>query len=328
MDWKSLHKQAVVIDGHCDSVHLFAQDGYCFGNNNKVGHIDLPRLMEGGVNVQFFAVFVEPEHQMYNALRRAIILIECFHREVKKYSDKISIIYNKSSLDNALSTGNIAALLSLEGGEALGQDIEVLYCLHRLGIRSLGLTWNGRNMLADGVSVGSSAGGLTPFGKTVVAEMNKLGMIVDAAHLSPKGFYELLDASASPVVVSHANAAGICGHPRNLNDNQLQALNEQGGVIGLSFFPEFVSENETTAFESLLDHFCYIAHRFGTDVLGIGSDYDGIEKAVPGLEDVSRLPLLTQGLLARGFADDEIVKILGGNFLRVLHNTLNEGEAQ
>lgn len=328
MDLEKLHKQALIIDGHCDSIHLFAESGYSFGKNNKIGHIDLPRLVEGGVNVQFFAVFVEKEHQMCSALRRSIILIEHFHREIEKNKDKISLILDKSVLDNAISAGKIAALLSLEGGEALGQDIEVLYCLYRLGIRSLGLTWNGRNMLADGVSVGSSAGGLTPFGKNVVAEMNKLGMVVDAAHLSPKGFYELLDTSASPVVVTHANAAGVCNHPRNLDDNQLQALNEQGGVIGLSFFPAFISEKETTNLESLLDHFCYIAHRFGTDMLGIGSDYDGIEKAVPGLEDVSRLPFLTQGLLARGFADKEIAKILGRNFLRVLHNTLKEGESQ
>jgi membrane dipeptidase len=324
---EELHRQAVVIDGHCDSVHLFTgvKGTYDFGEENTVGHIDLPRLVRGGVDVQFFALYIEPEYQQYGALRRAIILMEHFHREIGKYKDSISVVLNQNDLDHALSSDRIAALLSLEGAEALGLDIEVLHSLHRLGLRSVGLTWNGRNMLADGVGVGESAGGLTSFGKEVVTEMNQLGMIVDAAHLAPRGFYELLDISATPVVVTHANASGVCKHRRNLDDDQLRALNEQGGVVGMSFYPAFISNEKPATIEMLLDHFCYIADSFGTDLLGIGSDYDGIPETVMGLEDVSSLPLLTHGLIKRGFSEDEITKILGGNFLRVLRTTLHKG---
>jgi membrane dipeptidase len=253
--------------------------------------------------------------------------MEHFYREIGKYKDSISVILDQNGLDNTLAAGKIAALLSLEGAEALGQDIEVLRSLHRLGLRCVGLTWNGRNMLADGVGVGEAAGGLTSFGKAVVAEMNRLGMVVDAAHLAPRGFYELLDISATPIVVTHANAAGVCKHRRNLDDDQLRVLNEQGGVVGMSVYPAFISNKKPATIEMLLDHFCYIADRFGTDLLGIGSDYDGIPETVLGLEDVSELPLLTQGLIKRGFSQEEITKILGGNFLRVLRNTLKKGEA-
>ena len=327
MDPEKLHRQTVVIDGHCDSVHLFTgvRGSYEFGEENIIGHIDLPRLKRGGIDVQFFALYVEPEYQLCGALRRAIILMEHFYRVMGKYKDEITLILDQDSLDKALTAGKIAALLSLEGGEALGQDMEVLHSLHRLGLRSIGLTWNGRNMLADGVGVGSSAGGLTPFGRAIVTEMNTLGMVVDAAHLAPRGFYELLELSSAPVVVTHANASAIYNHKRNLTDDQLRLLNEQGGVVGLSFYPAFISQQKSATVDMLLDHFSYIADRFGTDLLGIGSDYDGIPEAVQGLEDVSRLPLLTHGLMKRGFTKDEITKILGGNFLRVLRKTLHKG---
>lgn len=328
MDSDKIHRQAVVIDGHCDSIHLFTgvKGKYSFSEENTVGHIDLPRLIRGGIDVQFFALYIEPEYQQCGALRRALILGEHFYREIGKCNDSISVVLDQNGLDYALIKGKIAALLSLEGAEALGQDIEVLHSLHRMGIRSIGLTWNGRNMLADGVGVGPSAGGLTSFGRAVVSEMNRLGMVVDGAHLSPRSFYELLDISATPVVVTHANATGVCKHRRNLDDDQLRALNEQGGVVGMSFYPSFISNNKSATIDMLLDHYCYIADRFGTDVLGIGSDYDGIPETVLGLEDVSGLPLLTHGLIKRGFTEEEITKILGGNFLRVLRNTLYKGE--
>ena len=318
-----LHQNAVVVDGHCDTVHLFRgiKGAYAFGKRNEVGHIDLPRLQEGGVNVQFFSLYIEPEYKPCDSLRRALTLCEHFWHEMGKLSDRVAVVQSASDLESALQSGKLAALLSLEGGEPLAEP-EVLRALYRLGLRSVGLTWNQRNMLADGVGVGASAGGLTALGKQMVLEMNELGMVVDAAHLAPRGFYDLLDVSSAPFVVTHANAAAICAHRRNLDDSQLRALKERGGVVGLTYYPPFVSKNGQAALSDLLDHFCYIAERFGTDIIGLGSDFDGIPQSVTGLEDVSQLPNLTEGLLSRGFSTNETEMILGGNFLRILRNIL------
>ena len=317
------HKRAIVIDGHCDTVHLFQsnQETYSFAKNNTIGHIDLPRLQAGGVNIQLFALYIEEEYKPYGALRRTLTLLEHFWREMEKHGQSVSVIKDIQGLDLALVQGKLGALITLEGGEAL-EDIEILHVLYRMGLRGVGLTWNQRNMLADGVGVGHSASGLTPLGREMVVEMNKLGMLVDAAHLAPRGFYDLLEISASPVVVTHGNAAAICPHRRNLDDSQLQALKEQDGVIGLTFYPPFVSVNGQASLDDLLDHFCYIAEKFGTEVLALGADYDGITETVEGLHDVSCLPRITVGLMQRGFSTEEISNILGGNFLRVLRQVL------
>ena len=318
-----LHKNTFVVDGHCDTIQLFSntEKGYDFGAKNTVGQIDLPRLRQGGVDVQFFAIYIEPEYKPCAALQRTLYLMEHFWREMGKYNEDVIVVKNRNDLYVARQTGKLAAVLTLEGGEPL-ENVEVLRMLHQLGLRSVGLTWNQRNMLADGVGVGASAGGLTPLGKTMVAEMNRLGMMVDAAHIAPRGFFDILELATAPTVVTHANAAALCPHQRNLTDEQLQSLSNQGGVVGLTYYPPFVSENKVANLENLLDHFCYIAERFGTSVLGLGSDFDGIPEAVSGLEDVSRLANLTHGLLRRGFSTNEISAILGGNFLRVMNTCL------
>lgn len=317
-----LHREALVVDGHCDTVHVFSgiKGPYVFGERNQVGHVDLPRLQEGGVNLQFFALYIEAEFKPCRALSRTMTLMEHFWREMDKHSDRITVVQNNRDLDAVVSHEKIGALLSLEGAEAL-ENPEILHLFYRLGLRSVGLTWNQRNMLADGVGAGPNPGGLTGLGRDMVREMNKLGILIDAAHLAVPGFFDLLEQSAAPIAVTHANAAGVCANRRNLSDDQLRALRDHGGVVGLTFYPPFVTDAENCTMDKLLDHFCYIAEHFGTDLIGLGSDYDGISTAVSGLDDVAALPRLTAALLGRGFSDDEIKKILGGNFLRVIRRT-------
>jgi len=323
---RELHQQAVVVDGHCDTVHLFcgSRGPYHFKQRNSIGHIDLPRLRQGGVDVQLFALCVAPNFAPCGALSRALVLLEHFHRELGENQEEVALVLDQAGLADSVAHGKLAALLTMEGGEALEGRVEVLHIMHRLGVRGFGLTWNDRNLLADGVGVGDSAGGLTEFGRTVLREVNRLGMIVDAAHLARRAFYELLETSTSPVIVSHANAGGVCHHRRNLDDSQLKALRDQGGVIGLTFYPPFVTGQGEADLDDLLEHFCYIADLFGVEVLGLGSDYDGISSTVAGLADVSCLPTLTAGLLARGFTAEEIKMILGGNFWRVFSKSLGE----
>jgi membrane dipeptidase len=321
---RELHRQAVVVDAHCDTVRLLrgSSGRYSFKQRNRSGHLDWPRLLEGGVDLQLFAVCVAPFKTGCGALSRALTMLESFHRMLEDNGDEPVLVLDRAALSDCESRGKPAVMLTVEGGEPLEGRVEVLHILYRLGVRGFGLTWNDRNLLADGVGVGRSAGGLTAFGRRVVKELNRLGMIVDAAHLARRAYFELLDASATPVIVSHANAAAVSNHRRNLDDEQLSALREQGGVVGLSFYPPFVSGRKDAALDDLLDHFCYIAERFGVEMLGLGSDYDGIPSTVTGLEDVSRLPVLTASLLERGFTEDEVRMVLGGNFMRVFANSL------
>ncbi len=312
-----------IIDGHCDTVSLFymPEKDYDFNKKNNIGHIDLPRLRSSGVKLQFFAFCSESVPSRSGTLHKCLQLVDAYYRTKERCQSDLLTVYNLADLDEAMHGAKTATLLSVEGGETLEGDLAILRILWRLGVRALGLTWNLRNQLATGVGEGTKGEGLTSFGRKVVREMNKMGMLVDLAHINEKGFYDTLDISTVPVVVSHANARAICDHPRNLSDDQLKKLAEHDGVIGLSFCPQFVCHKKADM-ERLLDHFVHVAEVAGIDHLGIGSDFDGIKQAVEGLEDVSCLPRLIEGLYSRGFSLGEINKISSANFLRVLKQVL------
>jgi len=312
------------VDSHCDTVHLFTKGHYNFWQQNTCGQIDYPRLKQGGVNLQFFALFIEPEYKPFLALPRALQLLEHLLSELEKNQDKIILLKTKTDLQKAvLNPRKLAIIMALEGGEPLEGGREIIQIFHRLGLRSVGLTWNQRNRLADGVGMGEAAGGLTKLGKKVVKNLNSLGMVVDGAHLAKRGFYDLLETATKPVLISHANAAALCPHPRNLDKEQILALKAQKGVVGLTFYPDFIAEKDATL-EKLLDHFCYVADLAGTEILGLGSDFDGIDKVLPELADVSCLPVLTAGLRRRGFTEKEIASIMGENMLKLLSANLSE----
>ncbi len=312
-----------IIDGHCDTVHRFISGtgSYDFTRYNKEGHIDLPRLRQAGVKLQFFALYIEPDYKPIGAVRRCMQLIDGYYRTVGRVQADLQTILNISHLHEAMNSNRIAALLSVEGGEALEGDLAVLRVLFRLGVRGLGLTWNQRNQLAVGVGEGIKGDGLTSFGREVIREMNNLGMIVDLAHINEKGFFEAISLSNRPVIVSHANARVLCDHPRNLSDSQLRALSENNGIIGLSYYPSFI-HRESPSLEKLLDHFVHVATVAGVEHLGFGSDFDGIDKTINGLDDVSCLHHLVDGLISRGFTPKETEQITSENYLRVLNQVL------
>lgn len=310
-----------IIDAHCDTVHFFSQakGPYFFSERNVLAQVDLPRMEAGNIKVQFFALYIEPEYKPCRALKRCLQLLDQFYKTMETCKEKIEVIYNFQELRSVNKEGKIAAVITVEGGEALEGDIAVLRILYRLGVRGLGLTWNQRNQIADGVWERDTAGGLTRFGRKVIKEMNKLGMIIDLAHIAERGFQDVLELTERPVIVSHANARAICDHPRNLTDHQLKMLSENGGVIGLSFYPAFICHNDPSL-ARLLDHFEHVAEIAGIDHLGIGTDFDGMENTfLKELPDVSSLYLLVDGLLKRGFKKEEINKILWGNFLRIIN---------
>lgn len=309
-----------IIDSHCDTVHYFTgvKGNYDFLNINNMAQLDLPRMEAAGLIVQFFALYIEPEHKPAKALKRCLQLLDSFYRTVEPCYERLEVIHSYNDLLRVNKERKIAVVLTVEGGEALEGEIAVLRMLFRLGIRVLGLTWNQRNEIADGVGERQTGGGLTRFGKKVIEEMNSLGMIIDLAHIAEKGFFDVLMLSSTPVIVSHANARKICNHHRNLTDQQLRALKENGGVVGISLYPAFIHE-DTPNLEILLNHFEHIAEVAGIDHLGIGTDFDGMEgKALKELSDVSSLHLLVEGLRLRGFKENDLNKILFENYLRVI----------
>jgi membrane dipeptidase len=253
-------------------------------------------------------------------------MLDVFFSEVEKNSDEIALATTHKEVIDVVEGGRIAAILSVEGGEALEGDIGVLRMLYKLGVRALTLTHFPRNELGDG-SRDDSGSQLTMFGGEVVEEMNRLGMIIDVSHLNERGFWDVIERTKRPVIASHSNCKAISKHHRNLIDEQIEALAEKRGVINLSYCGGFIKEGITretiseVSLEDWLDHLDHVIDLVGPDYVGLGSDFDG-GCGFPELNDITKVPRITRGLVARGYPDEEIKKILGGNNLRVFKDVL------
>lgn len=359
-----LHYNAVVVDTHADTpTEFFLDPDYDFGQRHQNGHVDLPRLREGGVDVQFLIAWTPAEKAEIPgaSFAHAMELVEAIHR-VAARTPGLRLVTENAGIEAARAAGEVAALIGIEGGHALENSLDKLRRLHERGARYLTLTWNNSNDWADASCSPPRHGGLTPFGRQVIRELNRLRMLVDVSHVADTTFRDVLEVSSAPVIASHSCARALAGHPRNLTDEQLRALAEAGGVVGVNFFPTFLDARYGAAFgrieadaaamenrlrerygdadrarrearawrsaewaklppvplSTLIDHIDHIARVAGIDHVGLGSDFDGISTVPEGLPDVSALPRITELLLRRGYADDDIRKILGGNFLRVL----------
>ena len=239
LDPQQLHRDAIVFDGHCDTLLSLITEKRSLSERSDKGHADLPRLKEGGVTAQIFALFTRPlAHGGGAPTWEALRLLDGFYQGMEASSDLI-LATCAADVRRAKAEGRLAGIIGLEGAEALQGDLGVLRILHRLGLRNLGLTWSLRNEAADGVYEERTGGGLTEFGVQVVKECNRLGIMVDIAHLAPAGVRDVLALSEAPVVDSHANARAVCDHRRNLTDQQLEALAAKGGVVGVVFVPDF-----------------------------------------------------------------------------------------
>ena len=324
LDPIQLHTDSIVFDAHCDFLHATARDGRRFDQRLGLGSVDMPRLLEGGVTAQIFAVWdywaeLPPERSPTLASMRQVA---AFYRMLDECADHFIPATQAADIEQAKAEGKLAGILSLEGTEPLAGDLDLLRVFYELGVRNLGLTWDYRNLAGDGVGV-ADPGGLTDFGRAVVRQAERLGILIDIAHLSPRGVEDVLQVAQGPVIDSHANAQALCGHRRNLSDAQLDALAASGGVVCVAFVPKFITADDWQAsLEGVLDHMDHIVRRIGTDHLGIGSDFDGYQGVTSGLEDVSRLPALTAGLVGRGYDETAVRKILGLNLLRVFRQVV------
>jgi len=309
----------LIVDAHCDTALSVYENNADLYENNF--HVDLKRLLGTGQRVQFFAAFAEPRKYINNTLTKVLSIIDVVYEAQEKYSDKIAVCRNASDIENAAAEGKVAALLSIEGGECLNGELAVLRQLYRLGVRSMLLAWSYRNLLADGSSEKHGAG-LSDFGRHVVKEMNRLGMIIDVSHLCEVSFEDVLSLTQAPVIASHSNARAICGHDRNLTDEQLIAVKNNGGVVGINFYPYFLTNSDKADIDDVIRHIDHICSVTGEDHIGIGADYDGIECTPEGLSGAECLPALFERMLQLNYSSTFIEKFAGKNFMRVIKQVL------
>ncbi|MDD2497630.1 MAG: dipeptidase [Desulfitobacteriaceae bacterium] len=311
----------MVIDAHCDTILKAAGEEGLFDLGERA-HLDIKRLL-GNVDLQIFAVFVSPRYRPFHVLYQGLQLIEKFHQEIEKNKKYINLVLTKKDLSAIGDGTKAAALLAVEGGDILAGDINILRLLYRLGVRSICLTWNNRNEIADGALDCCSGGGLTNFGLEVVKEMNQLGMVVDLSHISERGFWTALENAQAPLMVSHANCRKLQNHKRNLSDNQIKALAQKNGVMGITFVPDFLSGDQA-GIEDVLKHIDYVSSLVGPDYVGLGSDFDGTDHLPVGLEDVCRIPQIAESLLKWGYSMTDVEKIMGKNFLRLFQHVISD----
>jgi membrane dipeptidase len=322
---KRLHREALVVDTHCDTLmKITGKTGgppaRRLGERSEKGHIDLPRLIEGGVDCQTFAVYTGMRINQPGATLAALQMIDTFYNECCA-NEKITPVRSHDEIIAAEKAGKVAALLAIEGAEPLQGDLGALRVFHRLGVRMLSLTWNWRTPFADGVDAERSGGKLTDLGVKAVREMERLGIVLDVSHISDSCYWDIADLKKGPFIASHSNCRDLCDHLRNLTDEMIETLADHDGVMGMNFAPAFVDKDRATV-QRLVDHIDHIVDLVGPDHVGLGSDFDGISSTPIGLEDATQMPNITRELVKREYPEDDIVKILGGNHLRVFKGTL------
>ncbi|MDX9784071.1 MAG: dipeptidase [Spirochaetia bacterium] len=323
-------KEYSVIDAHCDTLlsvigaNAIAgiQGRLDFFKRNEKSYIDLPKLLEGGVTCQFFALFVE-DSELLRAKAQACRLLDEFDALCEGSQGRLFPLLGAADLDKAHRGNSVAGLLSIEGAEALEGSLDNLGYFYNRGVRALGITWNRRNPFGRGVRT-EGTDGLSPLGLELVEAMENLGMIVDASHLSDQAFWDLAAVAKRPFIASHSNARALNPFPRNLLDEQVRRIADSGGVVGAVFVPDFITADPPSGcFEPFLDHIDYLVKVGGEDAVGIGSDFDGYtDKGFHVLADASEFPLLAQGLERRGYGAAAVAKILSGNWERLIREIL------
>ena len=334
-----------VIDLHCDTPMLFRDGSYDLGARNPRGEVDIPRMRDGGVTAVFFSVYTSAtENTELESVQEALEIIDSIYREVDRHATDLEIALSSADIESVRREGRIAVLVGIEGGHMINESLAVLRSLHRLGARYLTLT-HSRDTAWAGSSGSPRNAGLSEFGREVVAELNRLGMLVDISHVSDKTFWDTLETSSAPLIASHSSARALASHKRNMTDEMIRATAERGGVVHVNYYNTFIDDGYAqrsrdwgsanpgagTAAKlaaigrpplgTLLDHFEHIIRVGGIEAVGLGSDFDGVNGELPeGMEDVSKIPAIAGGLSARGIASADIDKILGENSLRVFRD--------
>jgi membrane dipeptidase len=362
-------RETPLVDGHNDApwqyrsrVNNDIEQLDFAGDLSSIGmHTDIPRLRAGGVGAQFWSVFIPISRRggRPGDTRAVIEQIDLVKRLVDRHPEHLELALTADDVERIHGEGRIASLIGMEGGHSIEDSLAVLRALYELGARYMTLTHGLNTTWADSATDEPVHGGLTGFGREVVREMNRLGMLVDLSHVSPATMHDALDASRAPIIFSHSSAFAICAHPRNVPDDVLGRLPENGGVVMVTFLAYFISEElrihgerqaalrrelamahgqdseaitagmdewlaqnpmPQATLAQVADHIDHIRAAAGIDHIGIGGDYDGTRSLPRGLEDVSKYPDLLIELLRRGYTDDDLRKIIGLNVLRVMRD--------
>jgi membrane dipeptidase len=317
---ETVHAHFLVADLHNDVLEKMIEAPYYhLADYHTYNHTDIPRLKAGGVDVQLFVIWVTPSWPSNGWYNRAMAMADLFHDEM---------LLNVHDIGQACTTADVAALqdddkisavLCVEGGHVIENSIEKLIALYEEGMRYLTITWNNSTDWAvSAQDTRSATVGLSEFGGEVIRTLDSLGVMIDISHTGKKTKEDILDISTKPIIASHSGVRALRNHYRNLYDDQIIALANTGGMIGVVFYPPYLSSATSVSIATVVHHIDYIANLVGVDYVGLGSDFDGIgTNTVNGLEDVSKFPDLILELLRRNYSPEEIEKILGGNFMRV-----------
>jgi membrane dipeptidase len=370
---RAIHFSSLVLDAHADTPQRLFFDQFDLGSRDTAGCVDIPRLREGGVGAIFLALWVPVEITGGAATRRARGLLDATLKQIEIHGGDLALCTSSNEVRKARSENKIGVLLGVEGGHAIDNDLAILREFRARGVRYMTLTHNAATEWADSSNDAPRHNGLTDFGKRVIREMNRLGMLVDVSHASDQTFYDVLETSGAPVIASHSCCRALCDAPRNLDDAMIKALASRGGVVHITFHDSFLSqeyananralaseiasreqavsekvgENEAqnlmalqrlsdesiragklpqVSWEKIVDHIDHAAGIAGSDHVGVGSDFDGAFMPA-GMEDASKLPIITEGLLGRGYAEADVKKILGENTLRVMYDAERVGQS-
>lgn len=355
---RRISAESIGIDSHIDTIQRVLIGGADLSRRLPYGHVDFPRLHEGGMKAPFFALWCPVYYKGAEAVRRTLQLRDAMQNVLDAHKDQIELATSAADIERIVKSGRIAAFLTIEGGHQIDDDLAVLRMYYRMGIRSMTLSHFRNNNWADSSTDTPRHNGLTDFGKNVVREMNRLGMLVDVSHVSDKTFYDAIAVSTKPVILSHSSCRALSDVPRNVTDDMLRALAKNGGVIGINFGEGFISQKDAQALraavagaskapdltgkalddyaareyheelgisrkafatiDDVVSHIDHAVKTAGIDHVGIGSDFDGITAPPQGLEDVSKMTSLVAALLRHGYSETDLKKILGGNYLRVI----------
>jgi membrane dipeptidase len=324
---RAFHDSLMVVDGHCDTVlDLVGEGRRDFFDRAQRGHVDLPRLLEGGLSCQVMAMFTNTS-LVDRATAWTWSLLETIE-ELFARGTAFVPARGVSDIREAKRRGQVSGLLAIEGGEALGppgQAFENLKAFHERGVRLMTLTWSRRNALGRGVTA-PGGDGLSDLGRGVVARMEDLGMMVDASHLSDEALVDLLAVARRPVVASHSNSRALCPHPRNLSDELAEGIAATGGLVALTFAGDFIDPDPAkVSFDRFMEHLEHMIVLVGSGHVGIGSDFDGWnEKFGVAFPDCTALPRITAALLERGYGSDQVAEVMGGSWLRVIGEVVGE----
>jgi membrane dipeptidase len=362
-----LHFDSIVIDGHSDTTPRFEGPTWSFAERHDVadGDMDLPRIREGGLDVQFWSIYMGKQEATGAAIREALERIDAVHEMAARYPNDVVVAETVQQIRAGVADGKLVSLMGLEGGHIIEESLPVLRDFYRLGVRYMTLTHSFHTSWADSSGTREVPeplhDGLTDFGEEIIREMNRIGMLVDVSHVADATFFDAVEVSRAPLIASHSSMRAIADHTRNMTDDMLRALAKNGGVVMINFYPAYIDETARdatrlyfkehekalsqiyeeagenasmrrelmrkhiakfpvpqTSLDVLLEHFDHAIAVAGPDHVGLGADWDGVPSMPVGMEDVSKLPSLTEGLLARGHSAGTIRKVLGENLLRVL----------